>query len=201
MIITLSSLIWRKEDSTCLSMFYFVCLHHKQRGIIYVGFLADTAVKNSCFRGQKFTDKRDRSRDYPHVRNTDAWSTNKEHYAVQLCFSRSVHVCVRASNSLTLSSPLFSITTLSSVCCLCTYPLLPKDSPFSCLMKHLFFFVPPLLAVFFNQISTAHSVLFHFLMTVQRVSLNELTRVLLVTPRHSHRQMYPRKCLSDFSTS
>lgn len=39
----------------------------------------------------------------------------------------------------------------------------------------------PLRAVFFNQISTAHSVLFHFLMTVQPVSLNELSRVLLVT--------------------
>lgn len=42
----------------------------------------------------------------------------------------------------------------------------------------------PLMVVFFSTISTAHSVLFHFLMTVQAVSLTELTRVLLVTPRH-----------------
>lgn len=40
---------------------------------------------------------------------------------------------------------------------------------------------PPLRVVFFNQIRTAHSVLFHFLMTVQPVSLGELTRLLLLT--------------------
>lgn len=41
--------------------------------------------------------------------------------------------------------------------------------------------MPVVRAVFFNQISAAHSVLFHFLMTVQPVSLNELTRMLPVT--------------------
>lgn len=134
-----------KEDCSCLSMFYCVCIHREQRGIIYLGSLADTAVENSCFRGQKFMDKRDRSGDYHHVRNTGAQNTNKEHYVAQLYFSHSVHVCVRASVSLTLSSPLvFYITTrrvkLSLFSLHIPPPLLPQDSPFSCLMKHLFFF-------------------------------------------------------------
>lgn len=72
------------------------------------------------------------------------------------------------------------------------------DSLFSCLMKHLSFFYPP---SFHSgpcfSIRLVHSVLFHFLMTVQPVSQNELTHVLLVTLRHSFRLMY---CMaaSDF---
>lgn len=31
-----------------------------------------SSEKNSCFRGQKFTDKMDHSGDYSHVRNADA---------------------------------------------------------------------------------------------------------------------------------
>ncbi|XP_074502275.1 THAP domain-containing protein 6-like isoform X2 [Sebastes fasciatus] len=39
----------------------------RRGGIIYPGSLADTAVKDSCFRGKKFRDKRDHSGDYSHI--------------------------------------------------------------------------------------------------------------------------------------
>lgn len=67
--------------------------------------------------------------------------------------------------------------------------LRPQVLPVVLSTKHLFF-MHPLRAVFHNQISTAHSVLFHFLMTVQPLSLNALTRMLLVTPRLLFRQTF-----------
>lgn len=129
-------------------------------------------MENSCHRGQKFRDKRDHSGDYQHVRNTDAQNTNKEHYVALPYFRGGEHV--RARESACLSQPLqtFSHRVVG-------FPL------FSCLMKHLSFLSP---CSFHSgpcfSIRLVHSVLFHFLMTVQPVSRNELTHVLLVTLRY-----------------
>lgn len=57
---------------SCVLMFYSACLHHRRRGTMNIGALTDGAMENSCFRGQKFRDKRDHSGDYQHVRNADA---------------------------------------------------------------------------------------------------------------------------------
>lgn len=155
-------------------------------GTVNAGLPAGAVMETSCLWGQKFRDKRDHSGDYQHVRNTDAQNTNKEHYVALPYFRGSEHVW--ASDS--LSQPLDTFSWLCFFLPVCRW--IP---PLSCLMKHLSFWSPRFHSGPCCSIRWVHSVLFHFLMTVQPVSRNELTHVLLV--RRSFRQMY---CMaaSDF---
>lgn len=131
--------------------------------------------------GQKFKDKRISQKITPPVRNMDALNTNRERYAGRL---------VLAPHFLPLHIKMGFVSWVH-------FLLRPQVLPAVLSTKHLFF-MHPLRAVFHNQISTAHSVLFHFLMTVQPLSLNALTRMLLVTPRLLFSQTFVLQRLSDF---
>lgn len=106
---------------------------------------------------------------------------------VYVCYRKN-SVCQPCLNHLIFSCILYHQR--RTQCVFFEHILLPWDSPSSYLNKTSFFSRASTQAVFFNQISTAHSVLFHFLMTVQPVSLNELTRVLLVTLRQKQTDLF-----------
>lgn len=97
-----------------------------------------TAITSSLFWGQKFRDKRNRLGDYSHVRNMDAWNTNKEHYAAQLYFSQSVlllrHSVHLFSFHVTKKREEFRLNLFSY-----TDPPAAMGSPCRCLNKTSFF--------------------------------------------------------------